>query len=196
LLDSLQSDGSQFVSLNRVLHTYLFVATVLLLGCTNNFSAVKEINRFDDFPVGITENLRLVYSDSAFVEAVLVAKKNIDYTNQKFPYSEFPDGLDVTLFDKNGNQTHVRADYGIYYPKTEIIDLQGNVVISDSVGTQLNTQQLYWDSGQEWLFTEKNFTFTSEDYDLKATRLDANRSFSKLMTGVLRGTVQVQEDEL
>jgi len=132
------------------------VTAALLVCCTNNFSAVKDLNRFDEFPVGITENLRLVYSDSA----------------------------------------HIYADYGIYFPKTEIIDLQGNVVISDSTGTQLNTQQLYWDSGQEWLFTEKNFTFTSKDYDLEATQLDANRSFTKLMTGVLRGTVQVQEDEL
>ena len=172
------------------------VTVALLVGCTDNFSALKDLNRFDEFPVGITENLRLVYSDSAFVEAVLISPKNIDFTNQKFPYSEFPDGLEVTLFDKKGSQTHIYADYGIYYPKTEIIDLQGNVVISDSTGTQLNTQQLYWDSGQEWLFTEKNFTFTSEDYDLEATQLDANRSFSKLMTGVLRGTVQVQEDEL
>ena len=182
--------------MRRLLHACLYVVAALFMGCADNFSALQEMNRFDEFPVGITENLRLVYSDSAFVEAVLVSQKNIDYTNQSFPYSEFPDGLNVTLFDKNGNQTHVRADYGIYYPRTAIIDLRGNVVISDSVGTQLNTQQLYWDSEQEWLFTEKNFTFTNEDYDLEATQLDANRSFSKLMTGVLRGSVLVQEDEL
>jgi len=175
---------------------YFCVVLTLLSGCTDNLSALKEINRFDQSPIGITENLYLIYSDSAFVEAILEAQKNIDFTNQKFPYSEFPEGLEVTLFDRKGNQTHVYADYGIYYPKTEIIDLQGNVIISDSTGVQLNTNQLYWDTGQEWLFTEKNFTFTSEDYDIKATQLDANRSFTKLVTGALQGTVQVQEDQL
>jgi LPS export ABC transporter protein LptC len=178
----------------RLFHLCAFLT--LLSGCTDNLSALKEINRFDQSPIGITENLYLIYSDSAFVEAILEAEKNIDFTNQKFPYSEFPEGLEVTLFDRKGNQTHVYADYGIYYPKTEIIDLQGNVIISDSTGVQLNTHQLYWDAGQEWLFTEKNFTFTSEDYDINATQLDANRSFTKLVTGVLRGTVQVQEDQL
>lgn len=175
---------------------YFCATLTLLIGCTDNLSALKEMNRFDQSPIGITENLYLIYSDSAYVEAVLEADKNVDFTNQKFPYSEFPEGLKVTLFDRKGSQTHVHADYGIYYPKTEIIDLQGNVIISDSTGVQLNTQQLYWDTGQEWLFTEKNFTFTSEDYDIDATQLDANRSFTKLVTGVLRGTVQVQEDQL
>jgi len=172
------------------------LCAITLTNCTDQFSAVQQMNKFDEIPVGITEELHLIYSDSARIEAELNAPINIDFTNQKFPYSEFPQGLDATLYGNRGEVTFVRSDYGIYYPKTEIIDLRGNVVISDTTGTRLNTSQLYWDAGQEWLFTEKNFTFTSEDYDIKATQLDANRSFTKLVTGVLRGTVQVQEDQL
>ena len=159
--------------------------TITLTNCTDQFSEVQQMNKFDEIPVGITEELHLIYSDSARIEAELIAPINIDFTNQKFPYSEFPEGLDATLYGNQGEMTFVRSDYGIYYPKTKIIDLKGNVVISDTSGTRLNTSQLYWDADQEWLFTEKNFTFTNESYDIEAVRLDANRSFRELMTGMI-----------
>ena len=169
------------------------LCVITLTNCTDQFSAVQQMNKFDEIPVGITEELHLIYSDSAQIEAELIAPINIDYTNQNFPYSEFPQGLDATLFGNRGEVTYVRSDYGIYYPKTEIIDLRGNVEISDNTGTKLNTNQLYWDAGQEWLFTEKNFTFTNASYDIEAVRLDANRSFRKLMTGMISGNIQVKD---
>ena len=169
------------------------LCVITLTNCTDQFSAVQQMNRFDEIPVGITEELHLIYSDSAQIEAELIAPINIDYTNQNFPYSEFPQGLDATLFGNRGEVTYVRSDYGIYYPKTEIIDLRGNVEISDNTGTKLNTNQLYWDAGQEWLFTEKNFIFTNASYDIEAVRLDANRSFRKLMTGMISGYIQVKD---
>ena len=169
---------------------------VMFASCTDQFSAVQQMNKFDEIPVGITEDLHLIYSDSARKEAELIAPINIDFTNQKFPYSEFPEGLDATLYGDRGEITFIRSDYGIYYPKTEIIDLRGNVVISDTSGTKLNTSQLYWDAGKEWLFTEKNFTFTNSSYDIKAVRLDANRSFQKLMTGMIRGNILVKDENI
>ena len=172
------------------------LCVITLTNCTDQFSAVQQMNRFDEIPVGITEELHLIYSDSAQIEAELIAPINIDYTNQNFPYSEFPQGLDATLFGNRGEVTYVRSDYGIYYPKTEIIDLRGNVEISDNTGTKLNTNQLYWDAGQEWLFTEKNFTFTNASYDIEAVRLDANRSFRKLMTGMISGNIQIKGEDI
>ena len=170
------------------------LCVITLTNCTDQFSAVQQMNKFDEIPVGITEELHLIYSDSARIEAELIAPINIDYTNQDFPYSEFPQGLDATLHGNRGEVTYVRSDYGIYYPKTEIIDLRGNVEISDNTGTRLNTNQLYWDASQEWLFTEKNFTFTNASYDIEAVRLDANRSFRKLMTGMISGNIQVKDE--
>ena len=116
---------------------------VMFASCTDQFSAVQQINKFDEIPVGITEDLHLIYSDSARKEAELIAPVNIDFTNQKFPYSEFPKGLDATLYGDRGEITFIRSDYGIYYPKTEIIDLRGNVVISDTSGTKLNLSLIH-----------------------------------------------------
>lgn len=78
----------------------------------------------------------------------------LDYSSLKFPYTEFPKGLNVTLFDENGSQNFVEADYAISYKKTNIIDLQGNVVIRSNDGKRLETNQLYFDQTNQWFYTE------------------------------------------
>ena len=58
-------------------------------------SDVKSINIESKVPAGLTENFNLRYSDSAQIRAILNSPKNIDFTNQDFPYSEFPYGLEI-----------------------------------------------------------------------------------------------------
>lgn len=155
---------------------------------------MKQINQFDALPVGEADTIRVVYTDSTRTQAILTAPKNIDFTNQPFPFSEFPNGVYVVFFDDKAKETHVRADYGILYNKTDLVDLRGNVRITTPEGADLKTNQLYWDVNREWVFTEENFTFINEDYDIAAKVLDASRSFSKITTGPLIGSVAVEEE--
>lgn len=166
---------------------------IFILGCDDNFHEIKNINLKDSFPVGETENLKLIYTDSAKVKAILYSSLNLDFTNQVFPYSEFPNGVEITFFDKENNQTIVKSDYAITYNKTNIVNLVGNVIINNYDGSELKTNQLYWDPEQEWLFSEEKFTFKNTDYDITAKRLDANRSFSIFNTGKLDGKVLVED---
>lgn len=168
---------------------------LLVLSCKNNFEQVKQLNQFDALPVGVADTIRVVYTDSTRTLAILTAPKNIDFTNQPFPYSEFPQGVQVVFYDDNAKETHVKADYGIMYTRTDLVDLQGNVRITTPEGADLKTSQLYWDVNREWVFTQENFTFKNEDYDIAARVLDASRSFAKITTGPLTGSVAV-EDEL
>ena len=41
-------------------------------------------------PVGVASDVRMVYTDSMNILAILTTKKHIDYTNLTFKYSEFP----------------------------------------------------------------------------------------------------------
>lgn len=67
------------------------------------------------------------------------------------------------------------------------------MIINNYDGSELKTNQLYWDPEQEWLFSEEKFTFKNTDYDITAKRLDANRSFSIFNTGKLDGKVLVED---
>jgi LPS export ABC transporter protein LptC len=167
---------------------------IFLLSCEDNFQEIQNINSKNILPIGITENLKLIYTDSAKVKAILYSDLNKDFTNQSFPYSEFPEGVKITFYDNDLNETIVTSDYAITYNKTNIVNLIGNVVINNFDGSELKTKQLYWDPEQEWLFTEEKFSFKNTDYDIIASRLDANRSFTIFNTGKLDGKVLVEDN--
>lgn len=167
---------------------------IFLLSCEDNFQEIQNINSKNILPIGITENLKLIYTDSAKVKAILYSDLNKDFTNQNFPYSEFPEGVKITFYDNDLNETIVTSDYAITYNKTNIVNLIGNVVINNFDGSELKTKQLYWDPEQEWLFTEEKFSFKNIDYDIVASRLDANRSFTIFNTGKLDGKVLVEDN--
>jgi len=173
----------------------LLIFFFCFISCQDNFQEIKKINNYEVFPIAVAENIKLIYTDSSRVKAVLTSALNKDFTNQSFPYSEFPNGIEITLFDNKNKKTIVRADYAITYSKTNIVDLVGNVIINIYDGSVLKTSQLYWDPEQEWLFTEKKFSFKNIDYDIIATRLDANRSFTIFNTGELDGQVIVEDSE-
>ena len=57
----------------------------------------------------------------------------------------------------------------------------------------LTTSQLYYDTENEWLFTEDNFEYTDKSNKIIANRLDSNRDFTDLVTGKLTGSINISE---
>jgi LPS export ABC transporter protein LptC len=174
---------------------FLVITVALFFSCDGGSPILKEINQFNENPVGIAYDIRMTYTDSAMVKAILTAPINMDYTHLSFKYSEFPEGLKIIFYNDNNEENTLVADYGILYNQTRIVDLQGNVVLLSNDGSRLETSQMYWDSEKEWLFTEQPFIFKSENEDMAATRLDTNKEFSKFQTGKLTGTMLVEEQK-
>lgn len=184
----------QFYQL-KILKNGVLAFAVILFSCDDGSSTLKQINQFNENPVGIAYDIHMTYTDSAEVKAILTAPLNLDYTHLSFKYSEFPEGLKIIFYNNNNEENTVVADYGILYNQTKIVDLQGNVVLLSDDGSRLETSQMYWDSEKEWLFTEQPFTFKNINYDMAAIRLDTNKEFSKFQTGNLTGTMLVKEQK-
>ena len=184
----------QFYQLKILKNVFSVFAVILHFSCDDGSSTLKQINQFNENPVGIAYDIHMTYTDSAEVKAILTAPLNLDYTYLSFKYSEFPEGLKIIFYNDNNEENTVVADYGILYNQTKIVDLQGNVVLLSNDGSRLETSQMYWDSEKEWLFTEQPFTFKNINYDMAAIRLDTNREFSKFQTGNLTGTMLVKEN--
>jgi LPS export ABC transporter protein LptC len=183
------------LSILKILKRFSAFAATLFFSCDDGSSTLKQINQFNENPMGIAFNIRMTYTDSAVVKAILTAPINLDFTHLSFKYSEFPEGLKIIFFNNKNEENTLVADYGILYNQTKIVDLQGNVVLLSHDGSRLETDQMYWDSEKEWLFTEQPFTFENVNYDMAAIRLDTNKEFSKFKTGKLTGTMVVEEQQ-
>ena len=183
---------STFKVLKKVFSAFIVVLT---FSCDDGESTLKQINQYNDNPVGIAYDIRMTYTDSAVVKAILTAHINLDFTHLSFKYSEFPEGLKIIFYNNKNEENTIVADYGILYNQTKIVDLQGNVLLSSNDGSSLETDQMYWDSEKEWLFTEQPFIFKNVNYDIAAVRLDTNKEFTKFKSGKLTGTMVVKEQQ-
>lgn len=184
------------ISKREIFKTAIVSITInLFFSCQNPDLDFGANNKFFESPLGIATDIRLVYTDSSKIQAVLTAPIHLDYNHLSFKYSEFPEGLKVIFYNDDGQENKVFADYGIFYKATKIVDLKKNVKLLSDDGSELFTQQLFWDAENEWLFTEEPFTFKNIDYDISAIRLDTNKEFSEFKTGKLSGLITVTENK-
>jgi LPS export ABC transporter protein LptC len=160
------------------------------------------------YPQGIARNFTLTYTETSEeiksegvapskVIAVLKSPVSEDFENLRFPHRTFPDGLEVEYFDKENNQSTIRADYGIIYSGTNVIDLRGNVVLETHDGKKLETQQLYWDRGNDWIFTQERFLYTNPEDGtvMDGEGMDFNREFSVLEAHKTTGLMLIKEED-
>jgi LPS export ABC transporter protein LptC len=165
------------------------LATIILTSCESNLKEVQK-STFSEFtPSGEADDFNLKYTDSGRITSILISPKMLDYATVEFPFTEFPKGVDVTFFDVKGKKTFVRSDYAVTYKGTDIIDLQGNVRISNEVGQKMETEQLYFDQKNEWFFTEKKFAFTDPKGVSHGEGIDFSKDFkivnSQKITGII-----------
>lgn len=166
---------------------------LLVVACESNFKDVQKMGVSEFTPSGDADSINLKYTDSGRITANLISPKMLDYATVEFPYTEFPKGMHLTLYDKNGKQTFVDANYAVQHKKTQIIDLQGNVKISGQNGERLETEQLYYDQKNEWFFTEKRFKFTSPKGVSYGQGIDFSKDFKKVNSQKISGQVQSSE---
>ena len=169
----------------------LFCLFLLFISCDNS-EYINTAGLTDRVPIGIAKDFEMTYTDSMKIKSLINAPIHKDFSNHPINYSEFDDGIKVTLFDDERTTT-ITSDYAILYNRFRLIDFQGNVVIISSLGESLFSDQLYFDTENEWLFTEGKFRYTDDNNNIIANRLDSNREFSDLLTGNLVGSINVSD---
>jgi len=185
----------------------VLAVAMFFLGCEDTYQRVGEDKPALVYPQGVAEDFVLTYTETleelqtegssgSRVIAVLTSPRSEDYENLQFPYRTFPEGLLVEYFDETGQKSTIRADYAIIYARTNVIDLQGNVVLETHDGKRLETPQLYWDRTTDWIFTQDRFTFSNpeEGTVLNGQGMDFNRDFTYFNAHKTGGEMLVKEE--
>ncbi len=180
---------------------------MIFFSCTDNYKRVGEEALPLVFPQGVAQNFSLTYTEavkavkneevqSTRVVSVISGPITENFDNLEFPYRTFPEGLIVDIYDENNNKNVIKADYGIRYSATDLIDLQGNVVIETFDGKKLEAPQLYYDQANEWVFTQNKFKYTNpeEGTIMDGEGMDFNKDFSFLSAHKTYGLMMIKED--
>jgi len=178
-------------------HNILNIVTVftvtIFFSCKNNFREVQKIGITENEPIGIAENINLKYTDSGKIKAILISPKMLDFSNRNFAFTEFTEGVHLDLYDDQNHKNKVVADYAIVYDKTDLIDMQGNVVLSTYEKDTLFAEQLYYDQLKQWLFTNKPVTFRTGTDLINGNGFDSDVNFTQAEVLEINGVITVDE---
>jgi LPS export ABC transporter protein LptC len=129
----------------------------MFFSCDYNAEKANTNVVFQNQPIGEARDINLKYTEAkdtiGKVIANLESTKMLDYSNRSFSFYEFPNGVRLSLYDENNEKNIVLADYAVVYNATDLIDLQGNVILITPQNDSLFAEQLYYDQKQEWLFS-------------------------------------------
>ena len=178
------------------------------MSCGDDYERVGEEAVKPLFPQGVAQNFTLTYTETveamstqdsakSRVIAVLTSPLSEDFDNQRFKFRTFPEGLRVDFFNEKNQKSVIIADYGIVYSQTNLIDLRGNVVLESHDGKKLETDQLYCDRKNNWIFTEASFKYTNpEDRTvMDGEGMDFNKDFTFFKAHKTYGMMTIKEEE-
>ena len=184
-----------------------FSMAILFVGCQDTYKRVGEEAGKTIIPQGVANNFRLTYTETpekmnsednkqTRIIAILTSPLSEDYDNHDFRYRTFPDGLLVEFFDDQQQKNIIKADYAIIYSLTNVIDLRGNVLIETHDGKKLEAPQLYWDRGNDWIFTQEKFKYTNPEDGtiMDGEGMDFNKDFSYFNAHRTFGLMTIKED--
>lgn len=162
----------------------------MLFSCQGKLKEVRKWKLQSNAPNAIGKGINLFYTDSGKVKAHLKSPLMYDFSTQKFPYREFPKGLKVEFFNEKQEKNTIKADYGIIYEATGLVDLRGNVKIITSDSTVVHANQLYWDQNREWVFTDVPYRVKLGDGGTnRGEGFDSNENFDNFSS---RSNIGVQ----
>ncbi|MFY0482613.1 LPS export ABC transporter periplasmic protein LptC [Flavobacterium sp. PLA-1-15] len=175
-------------------YTIACIAFIFTVGCESNFKGVQKINFSEFSPSGEADSITFKYTDSGKIKAILKGKKMLDYATVEYPFTEFPKGVEVTLYDGKGKRTFVTANHAMQFKGTEIIDLAGDVKIRTEDNQLLETEQLYYDQKNSWFFTEKKYKFTAPKGVSYGEGVDFDKDFKVMNTQKFSGQMDQSEE--
>lgn len=157
------------------------IVVTLFFSCNNDINDVGNIGKLQNQPIAEAENINLKYTEykdsTVRIIANLLSPKMLDYSNRRFKFQEFPNGVELKIYDDNNNQTTITSNYAIVYTDTDIIDLRGNVKIATHTKDTLFTDQLYYNQKLEWAFTNMNFVYKSLTNSTHGIGFDSDKEF-------------------
>jgi len=101
-------------------------------------------------------NFETFYSDSGVVKYHLQAPKLLVYDDPKNRYNDFPDGFIMQRYDLNRKIiSQMSGNHGKYFVNEKRWEASGNVVLVNSEGDTLKSEELKYNQVEDLIFSDQ-----------------------------------------
>ena len=161
------------------------VATDLPPGLLNNTSLpAMEATKFETF-----------YTDSGVVKYHLQTPKLVIYDDPKQHYKDFPEGFVFQKYDHNRKIiSQMSGNHGKYFDLEKKWEANGNVVLVNSEGDTLRSEELKYNETEDLIFSEQFVSIKKGDqYITGAEGFKSDSQMSKYTFFKNKGLFSVKE---
>ena len=179
----------------------VFVLVTILSSCANDIETIKKFIDTELEPDMMGEKVEVLYSDSARLLMKLTSPLFKQFTLASEQRREFPQGLHVWFYEKTGElKAELTANWAKQDMATDIWEARSNVVLINSEGQKLETEQLFFDRSKGEVYSEQYTKLTKDgSYEGAGESFWAKQDFSEYKffnkSGMAKTVIYVKDDE-
>ncbi len=181
--------------LKRFTASSLVLLAVSFYACESNKpEEIKAITGIEDNPSLIITKLETTINDSGMVKYRFLTPEMYQYDKKENPYVEFPQGLNVIMYDKRGQiDARIKSNYAKFLTKDKLWELKNDVEAVNQKGDVLNTEQLYWDQSKQLIYSNLFTKVTTQTEILTGIGFEANERFTSYTFRQPQGVFDIEE---
>lgn len=169
----------------------------MLAACKNDPKEIDALTSRRRLDEDRAVNVTMIYSEKGKVKARLKAAEFVRREAAKPPYTDFNNGIQVEFYNDSLQLTStLTARYARYYEQQGNVLVRDNIVIVNSKGEKLKTEELVWNQQSEKFYTEKEVTLILPTQTLWGTGMQANQDFTWYRITKPKGRFDVEQDRL
>ena len=178
---------------------FLFTVTLFcltLFSCSNSVEEAKLISSRANVKIEKGTGVQINYSDNGVVRIQASGATATRYSTEK-PYLEFSDGIQILFFDANHKvESRLTAKYATAIENSKSMTARDSVVVVNSKGDILNTDELIWDEDKKIIYSNSFVKIATPDEVIYGNGMIANENFSDYTIKHITGTIKVKANQL
>ncbi len=174
----------------------LFSACILGSCGGNDLRKAEKVSiEREKIPQETGKKLEVIYTDSSYLKARVLAPKIEKFKEEDKTYIEMPKGVKANFFNKKGKRnSRLRANYGIRYLEQNKMVVKDSVLVVNRKGDTLKTEKLTWDENEGKIFSDQFVKVKTPEEIIYAKGFESNQTFTNYKFYNIEGTIQVDQE--
>ena len=184
---------------SRIIWIIMSLAT--MFACANDMEVINKFIDPEEEPDMIGTNVELLYSDSARLQMKMITPLVKKYESAKNVRDEIPKGLHVWMYEKTGElSAEITANWAKRDLTTDLWEARSDVVLTNVEGRKLETEQMFWDTKNGFVYSEKYTKITEPNGNIySGESFSAQQDLSKYQlknkSGIGKTTIFIKDEE-
>ncbi len=156
----------------------LLGSAILLYSCKAEQQVIEEQANLENLMTEYSEDLSIQMSENGLKSYYFTTPLMEGYAMARDPYKEFRKGVEVVMYDDSTSNVSatLTSNYAIFYDKRKLWEAKGDVVVVQTNGRKLYTQQLFWNQATHRIYSNVDSRIIDGDeiYDCEGFESNEN----------------------